>query len=743
MIMITKNRPAFWLTLLALAACSNDRDIQWTPAIDAITFSAPFTQKTTSRANGDIDNSCFASSKFKVWGGPQSNPALFDGTEVFWADGAWIYTDTKHWEASSQYSFAAIAPTDAISQGSYAYASAHGFVISDIPICANASEGIDYLVSNRTDTDYSQSSSGVQLEFRHILSRLKVQAKYTSDDENLMGVTIRSLSINLPQGTAEYSQALASGPSLSDAWVWTITQNSQNFDIISEPANITDSYAPMGQGFFVAPTPADIPITINVAYDIEINAQGTTQSNSYNQSITLSDLSSFKQGFIYTLLLNIKPNDVSGGYIEFKVKQQVADLTDDNAHINESGQAFILSSLSQVGDNICATIDPLGNDTEDGYYQIISIQDALGKEVCQVPSNFIYSPVADNQYRFLSGVNGFLDAQNQYSVTISDRHGNLASGTLTPVSDMGGASMQWTITAPPGFMSFAIPFPESGSTFAEYLIDWGDGSTISVPKGTSFATNDDFTHTYSGNRSYTLIIKSAIGDYSQKQIDPIAFGAYRTSINTTGYRESDHLISVDTPLLNMGAIQADYLFDHCRSLTSIPSELFCYNSQLKSLNYGFRATSLSSIPAGLLDYLINVEEFRETFREIQVSQSLPQGLFAKNLKAWDFFRCFYFCQYLKLNSNLFLDNDTDESSRFAQVRQTVDFSNMFNSSTDASIDQSSVPNLWKYAYPHGFTWKSSMPPFSGCRISSSSTIPSEWHTASDTTSLSGYVAYPY
>ncbi|MCC8117576.1 MAG: fimbrillin family protein [Bacteroidales bacterium] len=756
---------ASWAVAGVLWACSNEGQIDTPVAKDnTISFTAPFAQKNVSRALGDIDTDNFINSHFLVWGtatNETTSQTIFSETDVYYNGGVWTYDNPQKWDSGKKYKFAALAPSDNITKGNYSYYN-NRFSLLNIPLSVKAEDGVDYLVSNQVNTTYAESSSGVQLNFKHIMSRLRIKVKYASDDDNLVNVTMSRLEINLPIGSARYEQTNEEGPSADDKWTWS--QNGTNSYVLcdEEMAVTKDEYQELGNGFFVAPSPEDVSVTMNISYEVEIDFNGAKQTIPVTkENVEIPNFTSFKQGYISNLCLNIKPTGNDYAYIEISVNQQVIDHESNNGYINDKGQSFSIEKLWQADNQIYAEIDALDNEVTDGYYRLVSVIDSNGNELLNQENTFALNQVtATGNYEISSNVNALLDAGQEYTFVIEDKHGNSQSGVLYLDSEMGGASMQFTIKIDETYSSyrtFAIPFPISGTTYSTYKVDWGDGEINLIKKGTSFASDDNFRHQYKENGTYKVTLTSAIGDYSYKQMDVIGFNKYRYNVNSgSSYQDADitKLISLNTPLLNMGSTVADNLFAFCVSLQSIPKDLFKYNKNLTSLERGFQKTMFSSVPEGLFDPLENVETFKNLFRNCPNLSSIPEGLFSKNLKAYNFKFCFRGCTMLKLHPWIFISNESDKETRFENLTDALDFSWLFYAcGTALDLEKMGTPpDLWNYIYISGFTWQkygysNSYNPFNSMNTEwlDQMGVPSLWidEEIINSDPPENYIVYPY
>ena len=106
--------------------------------------------------------------------------------------------------------------------------------------------------------------------------------------------------------------------------------------------------------------------------------------------------------------------------------------------------------------------------------------------------------------------------------------------------------------------------------------------------------------------------------------------------------DKDYIASIEEPLPFMGNTNFSNYFLACRSLVSIPENLFINNPQITSFDSCFNSCdSLTSIPQGLFDNNPNVTDFRSCFWNCNSLTSIPQGLFDNNPNVTDFGYCFF------------------------------------------------------------------------------------------------------
>ena len=106
-----------------------------------------------------------------------------------------------------------------------------------------------------------------------------------------------------------------------------------------------------------------------------------------------------------------------------------------------------------------------------------------------------------------------------------------AGNRYTAEIDNSSETMQWEELANMSFtvkvdenLGFNIPFPTSGETPANIMVDWGDGSALTiVNKGTTLSDGDGFNYEYAETGEYAIAIYSDQVDETEQQIPKINF----------------------------------------------------------------------------------------------------------------------------------------------------------------------------------------------------------------------------
>ena len=405
--------------ILALASCAQNEEFNGTGSSQSqtISFGQPFVGKTSRAASGDITGTeDLKNYTVKVWGEKYSadtyqeatdKEAVFSGEVLKWdanatkldgtdEKGKWVYnSDQRVWEETKNYDFAGFAPADASCDVEYTNGLFH---LTNVPVTQEikntaseegaAKSGEDLLLSAvYTSTKTSTQRALIEMNFKHILSRLSLYA-YTSLGEDY-SVSIDEMSLYLPSDAAKASykqteHAAADNKSLpAGTWEWSGFTNVGSaateadlatgytaYSIVSNSVNIYDGddqkqATNLQHNFFLAPT-QDVTLYVKVKYTIKglkKGEDGTTTSydkKSYEKFLPISALKAFKQGFQHNLYMLINPSSIL-----FNVDGVEGWDTgkEDHNFVDGHGRSFMVSNLQNDAANhqVTGVIDNYGN----------------------------------------------------------------------------------------------------------------------------------------------------------------------------------------------------------------------------------------------------------------------------------------------------------------------------------------------------------------------------------------------
>ncbi len=316
------------LSLAALVACSQDSVVK-TPDSTAISFDNMFVENKT-RAAADPSTTTANIDEFAVWGFRNTADELvFNNERVYKSGDEWTYDNLQYWMEGKDYFFGAVSPVN------------HKDVTVDTQTMSkdglgtisftNTDGSVDLLYAEKTvyASEINPSDPDkVQLQFAHLLSRVKFSFKYNFPNE-LTTVAVKNIKINSSpaNGSIDVTEARAD-------WSWNIPQNGEtlvvDFGHVENGSEFAamDTYYESDKYRLIIPTDAtrnhDITFDV-VVYNNHVEAQ------TYSISSTLKD-KAFVQGKSYNIVTEITPdNIVDGGLkpIEFEVIE-VEEWLDEN-----------------------------------------------------------------------------------------------------------------------------------------------------------------------------------------------------------------------------------------------------------------------------------------------------------------------------------------------------------------------------------------------------------------------------
>jgi len=193
-------------------------------------------------------------------------------------------------------------------------------------------------------------------------------------------------------------------------------------------------------------------------------------------------------------------------------------------------------------------------------------------------------------------------------------------------------------------------------------IDWGDGGAV-----TNHTTTGQKSKTYASAGTYTVKIS---GSFSGND------GNIRCGTDTTNrpYLKATGVVGGVTGLVNFNAT-----FLGCTGLTSLPTDLFRYNTAVSTSGFRYAfygCTGLTSLPALLFKYNTDCTSCANVFED---------------------------CNKLQLRADIFFDTG-EEGTRF--LNQTVTFDSAMSIGTFTGT-QGTAPALWTCSFGTGTPTKTS------------------------------------
>lgn len=251
-------------------------------------------------------------------------------------------------------------------------------------------------------------------------------------------------------------------------------------------------------------------------------------------------------------------------------------------------------------------------------------------------------------------------------------------------------------------------------TKAVYLFSYNNNlTTLPANLFNGMPEVTDLNHCLANCTALTSI-PEGLFDGVTKVTNPSYMFSYCTSLTSI----PEGLFSGMTKVTNLSN-----MFANCIKLESIPEGLFSGMTEVTNLQsiFGY-CTSLTSIPAGLFSGMIKVKSFYSLFDHCSALTSIPAGLLREQVNATDFRYCFRYVPAKAIHPNIFCNEATEKTTRFANV--TPNFSDCFYNL--AGEVAGTAPALWEYTYKGTPTKKGCFSNNSTTTLSNYGDIPTEW-----------------
>jgi hypothetical protein len=287
-------------------------------------------------------------------------------------------------------------------------------------------------------------------------------------------------------------------------------------------------------------------------------------------------------------------------------------------------------------------------------------------------------------------------------------HGEALAVNLDVFDETNGFITKWTVSGDATARTITLPLVQNrneGALAYNCTVDWGDGSALSTVTSYNDANR---IHTYAGNGTYNVEIRGTCEGWSfnntgdKLKIVGVVYWGDAGGFNGFKYLANAFYGCANLTSLGVGVILPsgtgigtngfNTSFGNCTSLTTIPVDLFKYNTLVAggAFNAVFSGcTGLATIPLDLFRYNTAVSSagFANAFADCTSLTAIPTDLFRYNtsVSTSGFSRTFAGCSSLtSIPTDLF---------RYNTLAATTSFSNTFNGCTSLS----SIPtDLFRY-----------------------------------------------
>ena len=210
---------------------------------------------------------------------------------------------------------------------------------------------------------------------------------------------------------------------------------------------------------------------------------------------------------------------------------------------------------------------------------------------------------------------------------------------LTSVTGGELESFIFRIVTTSSNQTYELPIADYGSTTPNFTVKWDDGSENLIQS----SSDVNKLHTYASAGTYDIELNGVVPSF---KVD-----------NNSSYR------ALYTAVLSWGQTSFRTLnFHGCSNLTSLPTSGGSATghdglSTIFNLDNFLRSTGVTTLPTGLLDYMVNVTSFVDSFSFMSIS-SIPSGFFDNCTQALSFNSTFNQCFSLSAIPSGLFDNNT-------------------------------------------------------------------------------------
>lgn len=292
---------------------------------------------------------------------------------------------------------------------------------------------------------------------------------------------------------------------------------------------------------------------------------------------------------------------------------------------------------------------------------------------------------------------------------------------------------------------------------SDFTVDFGDGNKQTYSGNIGFTYNFKY-YTYSTIGTHTITISTPnpitylrfFGEEYTSEQKPSVKRVISNSLDMSSLTSISYCFgSTDLESICDGffdsckgsATEAEYVFNKCKKLQSIPENLFkdfnkvtsfygCFRdsglkrlpkttftgcTSVKEMNEVFMFSELSEIEPGALDALTNAEDFTSCFSETKITQ-IPNRLFSNCKKALELNDVFWYCNDLvNVPIDIFDGCGSESSSQYLFLKQCF---------YGCKNITSAVPDLWnKTRFPKVTTGTAQNAYYNVMKASNRSEIP--------------------
>lgn len=207
-----------------------------------------------------------------TWDGTKTITTIFNGVNVYGADGNWTYANKKYWDKTSTYNFYAVAPFSPAS-GAYSISgAADGLITITGAQSALAADSDDFLIDRNGAKGISGDAphAKVGFDFNHVMAKvsLQLQCGGINAGDKITVTSITMTGWNSNNGT--FTQKFNETPTLGDISEWEMTNGTAgsatftgSYELTPATDGGTAPIVPVNSYIMVPQTVAELTFTLN------------------------------------------------------------------------------------------------------------------------------------------------------------------------------------------------------------------------------------------------------------------------------------------------------------------------------------------------------------------------------------------------------------------------------------------------------------------------------------------------
>lgn len=288
---------------------------------------------------------------------------------------------------------------------------------------------------------------------------------------------------------------------------------------------------------------------------------------------------------------------------------------------------------------------------------------------------------------------------------------------LTSVTGGELESFVFRIVTTSANQTYKLPIADYGSNTPNFTVDWDDGTDNLIQS----SSDVNRFHTYSTAGTYDIEINGIVpsfkvdndSTYTSLYTAVISWG--QTSFRTLNFHGCTNLTSLPTSggsATGHEGLSTIFNLDNFlrrTGVSTLPTGLLDFMVNVTSLVDSFSFMSITSIPSGFFDNCTQITSFNSTFNQCFNLSSIPSGLFDNNTSVINFSSTFKSCTSINgIPSGLF-DNNTNVTTFFSVFRMPTTNNSLVGNAPELWTRNPEPLGLFAFRNATGLTNYASIP----------------------------------